>query len=142
MMMGFKPESRVWLCRGNGRSAFFRRIQDVCLYRIEHKDTIRAACSDREDEGLGRIPRITDSQVDAAVGLGRRFYRREEKFRHKVKRHFFHKVGVYLEANLSLSDPHGEVLSIPQQDETHPSMQSVNAKENGHIIACKGAHNC
>ena len=92
-------------------SAFFRRIQDVCLYRTEHEDAIRTACSNRENEGLGRIRRINDSQVDAAVGLGRRFYRREEKFGHKVKRYFFHEVGVDLEANLSLSDPHGEVLN-------------------------------
>ena len=97
-------------------SAFFRRIQDVCLYRIEHEDTIRAAYSNRENEGLGQIrgSQIARSTQPSGWAEGPN---EEEKFGLKVKRYFFHEVGMHLEANLSLSDPHGEVLSIPQQDE-------------------------
>ena len=101
------------------------------MYRVEPKDTndghSRAACSGLENEGLGRmsqIGRITDSQVEAIVGLSRQFYRRlGREVRHKLKRDFFHEIGVYLETNPS--GPHGEVLSVPKSSARRHSLERL-----------------
>ena len=77
------------------------------MYRIEPEDTndghSRAAYPGLENEGLGRISRIgriTDSQVEAIVGLRRLFNRRLGRdVRHKLKQDFFHEIGLYLETN-------------------------------------------
>lgn len=100
---------------------------------------------------------IMDSQVDAVVELSRRIQvTEEEKFEHEMKRYFSQqnshvsgddrsfKVGFRPSRNHTsfgysgcpeigpdLPDTHGKVLSVLQQHEMHPSIQSVNAKENG-----------
>lgn len=59
---------------GQDKADNVRWLRGVWLYRIEPEDNdgqFRAACSGREpeNEGLGRLERITDRQVDVVVGL-------------------------------------------------------------------------
>ena len=79
------------------------------------------------NEGLGwmsRIGRISDSRVEAVVGLSRMFYRSlGREVRHKLKREFFHEIGVYLETNPS--GPHGEVLSVPKSSARRHSLERL-----------------
>lgn len=57
---------------GQDKANNFRWLRGVWSYRIKPEDNdgqFRAACSGRENEGLGRPGRITERQADVVVGL-------------------------------------------------------------------------
>ena len=65
---------------------------ELSLVMVVATSAQATACSGRENQGLGRIRKITDSQVDIVIELRSRFYRIREQY-------LFPVIGLYLETN-------------------------------------------